>query len=78
MYVTANGLRQREDVLSGGSFASSNDQRVHFGLGPDKGPIEVEIDWPDQKVERMHLPAIDRIFTIVEGKGVVEKNSTLQ
>ncbi len=78
VYVTANGLRQREDVLSGGSFASSNDQRVHFGLGPDKGPIEVEIDWPDQKVERMHLPAIDRIFTIVEGKGVVEKNSTLQ
>lgn len=78
VYVTANGLRQREDVLSGGSFASSNDQRVHFGLGPDKGPIEVEIDWPDQKVERMHLSAIDRIFTIVEGKGVVEKNSTLQ
>ena len=78
VYVTANGLRQREDVLSGGSFASSNDQRVHFGLGPDRGPIQVEIDWPDQKVERMHLPAIDRIFTIVEGKGVVEKNSTLQ
>ncbi len=78
VYVTANGLRQREDVLSGGSFASSNDQRVHFGLGPDRGPIEVEIDWPDQKVERMHLPATDRIFTIVEGKGVVEKNSTLQ
>lgn len=78
VYATANGLRQREDVLSGGSFASSNDQRVHFGLGPGKGPIEVEIDWPDHKVERMHLPAIDRIFTIVEGKGVVEKNSTLQ
>jgi hypothetical protein len=78
VYVTANGLRQREDVLSGGSFASSNDQRVHFGLGPDRGPIEVEIDWPDQKVERMHLPATDRIFTIVEGKGIVEKNSTLQ
>ena len=78
VYVAANGLRQREDVLSGGSFASSNDQRVHFGLGPDKGPIEVEIDWPDQKVERMHLPATDRIFTIVEGKGIVEKNSTLQ
>ena len=78
VYVTANGLRQREDVLSGGSFASSNDQRVHFGLGPDRGPIQIEIDWPDQKVERMELPTLDRIFTILEGKGIVEKNSTSQ
>ena len=33
VYLTAGGLRQRGDVLSGGSFVSSNDPRVHFGLG---------------------------------------------
>ena len=33
VYLTANGIRQREDVMSGGSYISSNDQRPHFGLG---------------------------------------------
>ena len=33
VYLTANGMRQREDVMSGGSYISSNDQRPHFGLG---------------------------------------------
>ena len=33
VYLTADGMRQRQDVLSGGSYASSNDQRPHFGSG---------------------------------------------
>jgi len=33
VYLAAAGMKQREDVLSGGSYLSSNDLRVHFGLG---------------------------------------------
>ena len=33
VYLTAGGMRQRGDVMSGGSFESSNDFRLHFGLG---------------------------------------------
>src|SRR5262249_13604787 len=32
-YLTAGGVRQRFDVFSGGSYSSSSDQRLHFGLG---------------------------------------------
>jgi len=32
LYLDAAGIRQRGDVLSGGSYLSSNDFRVHFGL----------------------------------------------
>jgi hypothetical protein len=32
-YLVTGRMRRRADVLSGGSFASSNDPRVHFGLG---------------------------------------------
>ena len=46
VYLTANSMRQREDVLSGGSFISSNDQRAHFGLGPFTAAKRVEIKWP--------------------------------
>ena len=36
VFVTAGGVRQRADVVSGGSYGSSSDLRVHFGLGATK------------------------------------------
>jgi enediyne biosynthesis protein E4 len=71
VFVTAAGMRQRGDVMSGGSYESSNDQRLHFGLGQATKVDNVEIHWPDGTVEHAALPSIDRIFTIEEGKGVV-------
>jgi hypothetical protein len=70
VYLTANGMRQRADVLSGGSYLSSNDQRVHFGLGDATTVDGVEIHWPNGPVEKLKLPAVDRIFTIEQGKGI--------
>ncbi len=69
-YLTHNGARQRGDVLSGGSFISSNDQRVHFGLGGDTKVDEVKIRWPGGAMEAVKLPGVDSIFTIEQGKGV--------
>jgi enediyne biosynthesis protein E4 len=70
VYLTANGTRQRGDVLSGGSYLSSNDPRVHFGLGDATHADLVEIHWPSGNVEKLKLPSVDRIFTIEEGKGI--------
>lgn len=70
LYLTANGMRQRQDVLSGGSYVSSNDQRPHFGLGDATDAGTVEIHWPSGQREDIRLPAVDRIYTITEGKGI--------
>ncbi|MGA7341024.1 MAG: CRTAC1 family protein [Terracidiphilus sp.] len=70
VYLTAKGMRQRGDVLSGGSYLSSNDMRVHFGLGDADKVDPVEIHWPGGRVEKVTLPAVDRIDTITEGKGI--------
>jgi hypothetical protein len=70
VYLSANGIRQREDVMSGGSYISSNDQRPHFGLGDALDAGTTEIHWPSGAVEKVKLPAEDRIFTITEGKGI--------
>ncbi len=70
VYLTAGGIRQREDVLSGGSYLSSNDMRVHFGLGDAERIDKVEIHWPSGAVEKVQLPAVDRIYTITEDQGV--------
>ncbi len=63
-------MRQREDVLSGGSYASSSDQRVHFGLADSTAVDGVEIHWPSGAVEKLKLPEVDSIYTIEEGKGI--------
>ncbi len=70
VYLTAGGIKQRGDVLSGGSFVSNNDPRVHFGLGDADKVDAVEIHWPSGLKERVHLPGVDKIFSIEEGKGV--------
>jgi hypothetical protein len=70
VYLVANGMRHREDVMSGGSYVSSNDQRLHFGLGEATNAGTAEIHWPSGVKETIKLPAVDRIFTITEGKGI--------
>lgn len=77
VYLTAGGLRQREDVLSGGSYLSSNDMRVHFGLGDTASVDEVEIRWAGGPVEKLKIPAVDRIYSVEEGKGITGSLCTL-
>jgi enediyne biosynthesis protein E4 len=69
-YLTANGMRQRQDVLASGSYISANDRRLHFGLGDATNAGSVEIHWPSGAKETIKLPAVDRIYTISEGKGI--------
>ena len=70
VYLTANRMRQRGDVLSGGSYLSSNDFRVHFGLGDTSDAGTIEICWPSGSNETLKLPALDRIYSVTEGKGI--------
>ena len=69
VFLTSGGARQRADVLSGGSYGSSSDPRVHFGLGTSTKVDKVEIHWPDGVQEQISIPGIDRIATVVEAKG---------
>ena len=69
-FLTANGMRQRQDVLASGSYISSNDRRLHFGLGNAMDAGSLEIHWPSGERETIKLPEVDRIYTVTEGKGI--------
>jgi len=74
IFVTTGKTTQRGDVLSGGSFASSNDPRVHFGLGDATSVDSVKIRWPGGgPTETVARPGVDRILTIEEGRGVTSE-----
>jgi hypothetical protein len=66
VYLTAGGVRQRMDVYSGGSYGSSSDPRVHFGLGRWTKVDKVEIDWPDGIQQEISIPAVDRMIDVAE------------
>ncbi len=70
VFLTAGGVPQRADVFSGGSYGSSSDPRVHFGLGTLSRVDKLEIHWPSGAVEEISVPGIDRILTVVEGKRI--------
>jgi hypothetical protein len=44
---------------------------VHFGLGSSQKVDKVGIHWPSGLKEEVRVPAVDRILTVVEGKGIV-------
>jgi len=71
VFVTAGGIRQRGDVISGGSYASQNDLRLHFGLGSRTGIEALAVKWPDGSLEKFSVNGCDRLYTIVQGRGVV-------
>ena len=70
VYLKAAGMTQRNDVMSGGSYISSNDQRLHFGLNDGTDAGTAEIHWPSGNKQTVKLPAVDRIYTITEGEGI--------
>jgi hypothetical protein len=75
VFLSAGGVRQRADVFSGASFCSSSDQRAHFGLGRTTKIDKVEIHWPSGVREEVSIPEVDRILTVVEGRGILKERS---
>src|SRR5438105_4231309 len=71
-YVTTGKIRQRQDVISGGSYSSQNDMTLHFGLGAATNIDKLEIKWPDGAVESVNVQGVDRKLTVIEGKGIAK------
>jgi hypothetical protein len=74
VFLSAEGVRQRADVVSGGSYGSSSDLRVHFGLGSATKIDKLEIHWPSGTVQTPAIVGVDRLITMEEGKVPSEKN----
>ena len=64
------GKVQAQEVVSQSSFYSSNDPRLHFGLGSATS-AEVEIRWPSGNKEVHSNIPCDQLVTVREGTGIV-------
>ena len=58
LVATVGGRRIVRSIDGGGSYLSSHDRRVHFGLGPADRVEKLEVRWPSGRVEsKADLPA---------------------
>lgn len=56
-------LRER---VSAGSYCSSHDPRLHFGLGEAKLIPELEIRWPSGRIQKLARVSADQILSVPE------------
>jgi len=68
--VATASMEQMDEVRGGGSYLSSNDQRLHFGLGSEQLIKRVTILWPSGLKEELKDVPADAIYTVVEGQGI--------
>jgi hypothetical protein len=62
---------QVQERLSQSSFFSSNDPRLHFGLGQST-TADLEIHWPSGAQQIIKGVSADQLITIREGSGIVQ------
>ena len=65
--VVTEGVTQTRELKAGGSFASCNDPRAHFGVGKSTVIQELLVRWPSGKVTTVKQAPVDQVLTIREG-----------
>lgn len=53
--ISCDGRTQMREVRAGGSYGSSHDRRLHFGLGRQSADVLVAIQWPNGQQSTAHL-----------------------
>jgi len=71
--ITAEDSTRYAEVRAGSSFESSNDPRVHFGLGAATKVEAVVIRWPSGQIDKLGPEAADQELVVREGSGVIER-----
>jgi hypothetical protein len=62
---------QAQARVSQSSYYSSNDPRLHFGLGDIK-EVDIDIVWPNGLHEHLKGISANRLITVREGAGIVK------
>jgi len=68
--VYTSSMTQIDEVRGGGSYNSTNDTRLHFGLGRDAMMSRVKVQWPSGMNQEFSNVAGDAIYEIVEGQTI--------
>jgi hypothetical protein len=71
--IYTSRMTQIDEVHGGGGYNSTNDTRLHFGLGRDAVMSKVEVQWPSGLKQEFRNVAGDTIYEIKEEQAPKKK-----
>src|SRR5262249_47692654 len=71
--VETAGGKQTKFVRGGGSYGSTSDPRLVFGLGPDTKIDKVTVYWPSGKSQELTAVTPDSYWRLTEGEDSAKK-----
>jgi len=71
VYVKAGDLVQMDEVMSGSSYYSQNDLRLHFGVDQAAKIDEIRVRWPSGEESSFEDVPANRLVHIKEGEGII-------
>ena len=66
--LSAGETVQQRFVYGGGSYMSTSQSRIHFGLGELQSVDALEVRWPSGNRTRVEKPSANALLQIVEGR----------
>jgi hypothetical protein len=69
LWIDDGVVRRRRTVSAAYSYCSSNDPRVHLGLGARAGPVTVQVRWLDGSQEVFGPLGVDAKHVLRRGAG---------
>jgi hypothetical protein len=63
---TEDGIRRTRFFKGGGSYASSGDRRLLFGLGEARGVKRLEVSWPGRDMQTIEKADLDKYLRLDE------------
>jgi Na+-translocating ferredoxin:NAD+ oxidoreductase RnfD subunit len=74
--VSSSAQQMMREVALTSGFSAQSDRRLHFGLGDDPAPVDVEIRWPGGGVQKLHDLETGRYHRIQFGQPTGLASST--
>jgi hypothetical protein len=69
--VVTGSHSQIAEVMSGSSYISQNDFRLHFGLGKSSHADRIEVRWPSGIIDSVTQVEANQLIFIQEGRGMI-------
>ena len=70
--VTTNGNRLTRQLTSGNGYLSSNEKKLHFGMGNNSHIREIQVQWKSGEKQRLGAIALNRRYLLIEGREPLE------
>jgi hypothetical protein len=68
--VSTPSMTQIDEVRGGGNYNSTNDSRLHFGLGTDPIINKLEVRWPSGAIQQFSNLQAASIYELDEDSGI--------